>query len=125
MRFMANENFPLASVWRLREVGHDTLAVSESMSGSRDEEVLSQAALEKRILLTFDRDYGELIYRKGLPAPAGVVYLRFAPSDPDEPARIVLGLESIEGLLLEGRYTVIDPPRIRQRPLPEPRTKAQ
>jgi predicted nuclease of predicted toxin-antitoxin system len=119
MRFMANENFPLASVQRLREAGHDTLAVSEAMSGSRDEEVLSQAALEKRILLTFDRDYGELIYRKGLPAPPGVVYLRFAPSDPDEPARVVLGMESIKGLLLEGRYTVVDPPRIRQRPLPE------
>jgi hypothetical protein len=52
MRFMANENFPLASVWRLREAGHDILAVSESMSGSRDEEVLARAALEERILLT-------------------------------------------------------------------------
>lgn len=118
MRFMANENFPLASVWHLREAGHDTLAVSESLSGSRDEEVLARAALEERILLTFDRDYGELIYRKGLPAPTGVVYLRFAPADPDEPARVVLGLDEIEGFRLEGRYTVIDPPRIRQRPLP-------
>ncbi len=118
MRFMANENFPLSSVWRLREAGHDTFAVSESMGGSRDEEVLSQAARERRILLTFDRDYGDLIYRKGLPAPTGVVYLRFAPADPDEPARIVLALEGINGLLLEGHYTVVDPPRIRQRPLP-------
>jgi len=119
MRFMANENFPLASVWRLREAGHDTLAVSESMSGSRDEEVLARAALEERILLTFDRDYGDLIYRKGLPPPTGVVYLRFAPSDPEEPARIVLGLDDIENFHLEERYTVIDPPRIRQRPLPQ------
>lgn len=118
MRFLADENFPLASVRRLREVGHDTLAAAEAMPGSRDEQILSRAAGENRILLTFDRDYGELIYRKGLPAPAGVVYLRLAPADPYQPADIVLGLGNIEGLRLEGRYTVVDPPRVRQRPLP-------
>jgi predicted nuclease of predicted toxin-antitoxin system len=118
MRFLANENFPLASVWRLQEEGHDVLAAAEEMAGDRDEQILSYAAGDRRILLTFDRDYGELIYRRGMPAPAGVVYLRFTPADPLQPAHIVLGLGQIEGLHLEGRFTVVDPPRVRQRPLP-------
>ena len=118
MRFLADENFPLASVWRLRDAGHDALAASEIMPGAKDENVLAFATRDSRILVTFDRDYGELIYRRGKPAPVGVVYLRFVPAGPDQPAEIVLGLNQVEGLRLDGRYTVVDPPRIRQRPLP-------
>ena len=52
--------------------------------GSRDEEILNRAHAERLIILTFDRDYGELIYRhQGLP-PAGVVYFRVAPATPAE-----------------------------------------
>ena len=88
------------------------------MPGSKDEHVLAFATRDNRILLTFDRDYGELIYRQDQPAPLGVVYLRFVPADPNQPGDVVLGLNQVEGLRLEGRYTVVDPPRIRQRPLP-------
>ena len=94
------------------------MAAAEIMPGNKDEQVLSFATRDNRILLTFDRDYGELIYRQGKPAPLGVVHLRFVPADPNQPADVVLGLNQVEGLRLEGRYTVVDPPRIRQRPLP-------
>ncbi len=123
MRFLADENLPLDSVRLLRSRGHDVLAVAESLSGSHDEEILSLAAREDRILLTFDRDYGELIYRRGLPVPAGVVHLRFVPQEPQQAAEIVLGLEEIADLPLVGRYTVVDPPKVRQRPLPSPRSE--
>jgi predicted nuclease of predicted toxin-antitoxin system len=69
MRFLADENFPLDSVRLLRSRGHDALAAAESLSGSRDEQILALAARDGRVLLTFDRDYGELIYRRGLPVP--------------------------------------------------------
>ncbi len=118
MRFLANENFPLASVYRLREAGHDVRAVAEEMPGERDEHVLALASQENLILLTFDRDYGDLIYRRGMPSPRGVVHFRFVPADHQEPADTVLGLEQVKGLRLEDRYTVVEPPRIRQRPLP-------
>lgn len=118
MRFLANENFPIDSVRRLREAGHDVVSVGEDIPGAKDEEVLSLAAREDRVLLTFDRDYGELIYRRGMVSPGGLVYLRFVPLTPVHPAEIVLGLEQVEGLRIEHRYTVVDPPRIRQRPLP-------
>ena len=118
MRFLANENFPLESVRRLREARHEVLFAGESMPGTKDEEVLALAAREGRILLTFDRDYGELIYLRGMAAPLGVVHLRFVPLTPSHPAEIMLSLEQVAGLLLENRYTVVEPPRIRQRPLP-------
>jgi predicted nuclease of predicted toxin-antitoxin system len=118
MRFLANENFPAESVARLRKAHHDVISVGETMPGVEDEEVLSLAAREGRVLLTFDRDYGELIYLRGMAVPLGVIYLRFVPLTPSHPAEVVLGLEQVSGLRIENRYTVVEPPRIRQRPLP-------
>lgn len=119
MRFLANENFPLASVLRLREAGHDITSVVEISAGMKDVIVLDRAAREERILLTFDRDYGELIYRRKLPPPSGVIYLRFAPATPEEPFAMISALCRLAGLRFEGRYTVVDRQRVRQRPLPK------
>jgi predicted nuclease of predicted toxin-antitoxin system len=118
MRFLANENIPAASVRALRAADHDVVAAGEVHQGAQDPEILAAASRESRVLLTFDRDYGELIYRRGLPAPAGLIYLRFAPTHPLEGAEVILRLCEVPGLALEGKYTVVDLSRIRQRPLP-------
>jgi len=102
----------------LRDAGHDVAAVIEDGPGATDAQVLARAHVESRILLTFDRDYGELIYRRGLPAPAGVLYLRFDPLSPVEPANYVLTLLAPGELQLEGRFSVATRQRIRQRQLP-------
>ena len=117
MQFLANENFPLESVRVLRKAGHGVAAVIEDCPGAKDHEIMARAAREERIILTFDRDYGELIYRLRHPAPAGLIYLRFVPSTPREPAEIVLQLLTVEGLVPEGRFTVVERTQIRQRPL--------
>ena len=118
MKFLADENFPLKSLYRLREAGLDVKAVIEESPGIKDREVLAWAADEGRILLTFDRDYGELIYRRGLSAPTGVIYFRFIPETPEEVAEYLLKLIEISGLRLEGRFTVVERDRVRQRLLP-------
>jgi len=118
MRFLANENIPLASVRQLRDAGHDVVAVIEESPGATDIQVLARAHEESRILLTFDRDYGELIFQRGLPVPAGVIYLRFDPRDPAEPASYILGFLAIQDLQLEGRFSVALRQRVRQRLLP-------
>lgn len=118
MRFLANENFPLASVRRLRQFGHDVAAVIEETPGARDHEVLTRATHEDRIVLTFDRDYGELIFRLMLPAPAGVTYFRYDPLRPEEPGEHLLQLLTVRDLSLEGKFTVIERGHMRQRPLP-------
>ncbi|WP_026732834.1 DUF5615 family PIN-like protein [Fischerella sp. PCC 9605] len=115
MRFLANENFPVMSVQRLREVGYDVAYGSEDAPGAEDSQVLERAVHEVRIILTFDRDYGELIYRMRMPAPIGLVYF---PITPEESAQDLLRLLNIEGLALEGYFTVLERTQLRQRPLP-------
>lgn len=116
-RLLANENIPLSSVHALREEGFDVFSVSESAPGLKDAEVLSLARSQERILFTFDRDYGELVFRHGLPCPRGVVYLRFDPVDPLETFRILRGLLTAPERVL-GQFVVLGRDDFRRRPLP-------
>ena len=76
MRFLANENFPRGAVEALRIEGHDTGWIRTDAPGATDEQVLGRARAEGRVLLTFDKDFGELVLRRGLPASHGVVLFR-------------------------------------------------
>jgi len=75
--------------------------------GISDEEVVRIARAETRLIVTFDRDYGKLVFRRGLPAPAGILYLRFFPNVPEEVAAYALRLIE-DGIALEGRFTTAD-----------------
>jgi predicted nuclease of predicted toxin-antitoxin system len=120
VRFLADENFPLAAVRRLREVGHDVVAVAHDSPGIPDEEVLVLAAREERIVLTFDRDYGGLLFAADPepPRPPSVVYFRLDPDPPEEPADLLLGLIEQTGDSVAHALTVVGRDRIRRRPLP-------
>lgn len=117
MRFLADENFPLPSVIELREADHDVASIIQDSPGASDQAIMARAVREERIVLTFDRDFGELVYRLRLPPPPGVVYFRFEPRSPTEPVRYLIGLLSQEGCSLERKFTVVDVGQIRQRPL--------
>ena len=119
MRLLADENIPLAAVRALRAAGHDVAAIAEDESGLPDRAVLERAVSEQRILLTSDRDFGALIYRSRFPAPPGLILLRFVPLTPEEPARLLLPLTGRPEIQFEGRLTVLDRERVRQRPLPK------
>jgi predicted nuclease of predicted toxin-antitoxin system len=117
MNFLANENFPMASIHIMRKAGFDVAAIIETSPGITDSEVLHMARQENRVILTFDRDYGELIYKSNRPTPKGVVYFRFLPSTPAEPGRKVLQLIE-KKFPLDNNFTVLERDRLRQRPLP-------
>jgi predicted nuclease of predicted toxin-antitoxin system len=89
IQFLANENIPIGSIKLLRKSGYDVLSILEEMPGAKDSDILKIAYDENRIILTFDRDYGELIYRYKSYPPGGIVYFRFEPSDPEEPSKIL------------------------------------
>src|SRR5260221_14499964 len=76
MRFLANENFPGAAVIALEAAGHDVVWVRTVASGATDPDVLAWAAREQRILLTFDKDFGELARGSALPRTCGGVLVR-------------------------------------------------
>lgn len=117
MLFIADENFPLPSVRKLQSAGHDVVAVITTSPGVADKVILARAAEESRIVLTFDRDFGELVFRLRLPPPSGVVYFRFDPITPTEPAEYLLRLIAQGDLELERHFTVADRKQVRQRPL--------
>ena len=117
MRLLLNENIPIASVHKLQSLGYDLVAVGEKMPGATDQSILEFAYQTQRVVVTFDRDCGELIYYRDLPTPAGVIYLRFLPLTPEEPAEYLHRLFQRSDIELENRFTVADRNQIRQRPL--------
>ena len=108
VKFVANENFPLPSVRRLRELGYDIISISEEDSGISDESVIAGAIESNRTILTFDKDYGELIFRKRYKPQAGVVFLRIDHFQPTEPAEILHTLLSQHPLDFENTFYVYD-----------------
>ena len=76
MRFLANENVPGPVVAALREHGHDIFSIKESMRGAEDPIVLARAQTERRVVVTLDKDFGELAFRSRLPAQSGVILIR-------------------------------------------------
>ena len=117
MRILANENFPGDAVVALRDRGHDVAWVRSDAPGSSDVEVLARAQAEDRILVTFDKDFGELAFRSGLPASTGVLLVRISAPSSSHIARVaVAALESRTDWA--GHFAVIEDDRIRMTPLP-------
>lgn len=112
MRLLANENFPAAAVDALREAGHDVVWIRTDDPGSSDKQVLARAQEEQRILLTFDKDFGELAFREQLPASSGIILFRISTPSAQyiaKTASTVLDSRSD----WEGNFSVIEDRRIR------------
>jgi predicted nuclease of predicted toxin-antitoxin system len=60
MRILANENVSSTVIQILRDHGHDVLSVKESLRGEKDPAILARAQAEERLVVTHDKDFGEL-----------------------------------------------------------------
>jgi predicted nuclease of predicted toxin-antitoxin system len=117
MKFLADENFPGPALEALRRAGWDISSIAVSSPGITDDEVVALCADQRRVLLTFDKDFGELVFRRGLSAATGVVLFRVIPKSPDESAAVALALvggPSRPGGRLLRRHARSD--RVRQMP---------
>ena len=120
MRILANENIPGPGVAALRDAGHDVLWAKESMAGAKDRDLLARAKSGGRLVVTLDKDFGELAVRSGTPATSGVVLFRLRGSNPAvDNARAVAALASRDDWA--GHFAVVTDDRVRLRPLPRPR----
>ncbi len=115
MRILANENVPLKSTDVLKAAGYDVKVVGVESPGITDREVMELAIREERTIVTFDRHYGELIFRHGYRPEAGVIYLRWRQFQPDDPGKYLAELFKNAGIDLTNALTVIDEDTIRQR----------
>ena len=117
MRFLANENMPGDVVHGLRSAGFDAVWVRQERPGIGDREVLTWAVREQRVLLTFDKDFGELAFSAGLPASCGVILFR-VPVPRSETAVGVLVRSVVARDDWAGHFSVLEPGRVRMRALP-------
>ena len=117
MKFLANENFPFPSLMILRAKGFEVVSIAEDSPSWSDIQVMDRAVQEDLVILTFDRDYGELIFHHKREAPPAVVYFRFKGQDPESAAKIFLERIEIENLQIKNYFTVIEEAATRQRRL--------
>lgn len=118
MRILADENFPRDAVEALRGQGYDIVWIRTEAPGSSDREVLARAQNENRIIITFDKDFGELAFRFRLSAASGVILFRILPSSSERIAQIVVAVLAAR-TDWAGNFTVVEADRIRMKPLPE------
>ena len=118
MRFLIDQDVFGDTTRLLKELGHEVLTASEmGMYRAADIELLGVAESQQRIMLTRDRDFGELVFRGNL--VAGVIYLRILPSAQDavhgELGKVLSAYPEAE--LLQS-FVVVEPGRHRIRRLP-------
>ena len=81
LRFLADENIPYTVISELKKLGYNIISVLNYRSGMTDEEVIELAVKEKRIIITFDKDFGRLVTLN--PNTPGVILLRIPPINPE------------------------------------------
>jgi predicted nuclease of predicted toxin-antitoxin system len=120
MKLLADESVDRQIIERLRQDGHDVVAVAELSPSIPDDEVLRQANSLSALLVTADKDFGELVFRQGR-VHAGVVLLRLAGLAANVKAETVAQVMHDRAAELEGGFTVISPGvvRIRRPDAPE------
>jgi len=116
MQFLADENVSHVVVRLLRLNGFDVTILTTEQRGSPDEIVLDIARGNDCIVLTEDRDFGELVIRKQLTV-AGVVLLELDRLSNQAEANRVLAVIKSQGEQLRANLTVVEPSRTRIRPI--------
>ena len=63
IKYIADENIPLVVVTELKKKGLDIESTSETKRGLTDSEILKLAYEKNKIVITFDKDFGQLVFR--------------------------------------------------------------
>lgn len=80
MKFIANENIPFEVVINLRKAGYNLIRIDEIKKGLSDDEVIKLTNKENGILITFDKDFGELVFKKRM-LVGGIILIRIKPKN--------------------------------------------
>ena len=113
MRQLVDEHVARSIVIALRDDGHDVVSVADTARGSSDVANLAMAVRDGRAFLTYDSDYGDLIFHEGLPPPISIVYVRMDPRDIAAIAQRVVAVLRL--FPIDGRMLVVERDRVRTR----------
>jgi predicted nuclease of predicted toxin-antitoxin system len=81
MRLLLDENLGARAAREVAAAGHDVASIATLAPSLNDRGVLELARTAQRVLITFDSDFGDLVFRLGVPPPGGIVYIRMHPID--------------------------------------------
>jgi predicted nuclease of predicted toxin-antitoxin system len=116
VRWLVDECVDAVLVARLREAGHDVVYMAEIAPATSDADVMMRAQRDGRLLLTEDKDFGDLVFRRGGQVP-GIMLMRIDPAMRALKGRRLDAAISRFGDHLFGRYMIIEEARFRSRPL--------
>jgi predicted nuclease of predicted toxin-antitoxin system len=118
VRFLADESCDFGVVRTLRASGFDVAAVAQMSPRATDEAVIALAVLEDRILLTEDKDFGQLVYASGRPSTS-VILIRYPGKAREDLFRTIDEVARLDDAELRGSFIVVQPGRIRVRRVPK------
>ncbi len=119
MKFLADGNIPYLMVSQLEAYGYDIKYVKTHNAGISDEEVIFLANREDRILITFDSDFGDLIFKKKVLINTGVIFLRLGNFMPEEPGDLLISLLENKKFDFINKISVVTKDTVRQRVINE------
>jgi predicted nuclease of predicted toxin-antitoxin system len=114
MKFVADESVDRQIIERLRKDGHNVIAIAEEKPSISDSEVLSMAQSNQALLITCDKDFGELVFRLNQ-VHGGVILLRLAGISSDDKATITAEFLQEHSDEVTGAFTVISTNNVRIR----------
>lgn len=114
MNLLADEGVERQIVERLRADGHSVAYIAEMSPGISDETILAQANADRSLLLTNDKDFGELVFRLQR-IHEGVVLLRLTGLTNESKAQIVAGVIATRGPQMSDSFSVLTPGNLRIR----------
>ncbi len=111
--FLADENIPLYVVKQLRKEGYKVISVTEEFAGSSDEKILELSSRNKWVIITFDKDFGELIYKQKSNKPYGIILMRVTPKSPEYILQLLKWLLLQTNISFEVNFVVLNKDKVR------------
>jgi predicted nuclease of predicted toxin-antitoxin system len=112
MRFLADESCDFAVVRALRDTGHDVATVADVAPGADDHVIAALADSQNRVLLTEDKDFGQLAYATAR-SKSGVILIRFPAHARSALAGAIVAVVTELADRLLGAFAVVEPGRVR------------
>ena len=117
MRFLADESCDFRVVRILRAAGYDVQSIVETSPRLEDDAVSDRALRERRILITEDKDFGQMVFAGGRQV-LGVIFLRYPSNARERIGQDIVHFIKRRGQHLIGRFVVVQPGRIRITQIP-------
>lgn len=117
MTFLADENIPWVVIKRLRGEGVEIISVLEEFRGLSDEKIMDISSGQRLTIITFDKDFGYLIFKRGIGAPHGVILLRIRMKSPDYIFKMLKWILFESGIKFDRNFVIVTESKVRVVPL--------